>query len=170
MRQMIINRKLQHQVYYPESATLENRNYAGICSYIYRQNVERSHPISTWDTQNKKTTYFEPWKFQLFFQLQLPLRLDWCFNFDNSKKSQVSRHARSQTLFDEIFGSQSNSAERSNFSATDSLYQVLQFYLGMIGQNPFAADSMTSYGCWCQLRNQAAGTMVAGIFFIPQVV
>lgn len=82
--------------------------------------------------------------------------------FSVAAAAKVSRHARSQTLFDEIFGGQSNSAERSNFFATDSLYQVIQFYLGSSGQNPLVADDMTSYGCWCQLRNQAAQGIVPG--------
>ena len=108
----------------------------------------------------------------LFFQLQ-PLQRYKSLGNTFMYQLKATRHARSQTLFDEIFGNDNKRTEVSEaepkfaFSETDSLYQVLQFYLGNSGQNPFAADDLTSYGCWCQLRNQAAQGIVQGklIFF-----
>jgi len=47
-------------------------------------------------------------------------------------------------------------------SETDSLFQVLQFYLQVNGKDFFLADKVLSYGCWCQIRNQAAQGIVPG--------
>jgi len=77
--------------------------------------------------------------------------------------AKVSRHARSQSLFDEMFGGKADSGnERFAFSASDSLYQVFQFYLMNGGKDFTLADTMTSYGCWCQIRNHAANGIVPG--------
>ena len=48
------------------------------------------------------------------------------------------------------------------FAETDSLFQVLQFYLQVNGKDFFLADKLVSYGCWCQIRNQAAQGIVPG--------
>ena len=84
-------------------------------------------------------------------------------NFMNTFKA--GRYARSKTLFDEIFADNNERTEVGNrfaFSETDSLFQVLQFYLQVHGKDFFLADKIVSYGCWCQVRNQAEQGIVPG--------
>ena len=75
---------------------------------------------------------------------------------------QVSRHARSQSLFDEILGNDVVS-ERSIYGiSTAKLHGILQFYLMVAGQDHRLTDKMLSYGCWCQIRNHGASGIVPG--------
>ena len=55
-----------------------------------------------------------------------------------------------------------NEVAKSGLTSTDSFYQVLQFYLMNSGKDFMLADTITSYGCWCQLRNAAAKGLVPG--------
>ena len=95
-----------------------------------------------------------------------------------------------QSLYDKMIGDNIGQARGFKFSETDSLYQVLQFYLsmkGMVhtlwlivygltltltgriaiikpskGQDVAVADNLLDYGCWCRLRNEEAAGIVSG--------
>jgi len=77
----------------------------------------------------------------------------------------VSRHARSQSLPDER-----GSDLRPTYYDTkpqEQLYRMLRWNLVWLYDYQWSmteslANNMTSYGCWCQIRNQAAGGTVPG--------
>ena len=78
---------------------------------------------------------------------------------------KATRYARSETLFDEIFADNNERTEVSNryaFSETESLFQELQFCLQVSVKNYLLAEKILSYGCWCQVRNEAANGIVPG--------
>ena len=74
-----------------------------------------------------------------------------------------------KSFFDKIIGEQENADERrsSDFPLpeTEGLYKLSRFYLQLIGGGSSMiskVNSMLSYGCWCQIRNQQANGIVAG--------
>lgn len=77
----------------------------------------------------------------------------------------AGRQARdAQSLFNKMLGGHNDSVEQRNFvfAETDSLYQIFQFYMGNAGQDFSKVDDMLSYGCYCQIRNDAAQGIVKG--------
>ena len=75
-----------------------------------------------------------------------------------------------KSFFDKIIGEQENADERrsSDFPLpeTEGLYKLSRFYLQLIGGGSSMiskVNSMLSYGCWFQIRNQQANGIVAGV-------
>ena len=80
---------------------------------------------------------------------------------------RTARDAKS--LFDKMLGSQEDLNERRNYPMpeTEGLHKLSGAYLQIIGGFSGSGmnskiDSMLSYGCWCQIRNQQANGIVAG--------
>ena len=77
----------------------------------------------------------------------------------------ASRQARNaQSLFNETVADHTDSiGQRFSYLETGGLRSIFGIYMAMQGAKDYSkVDSMLSYGCWCQIRNQETEGMVAG--------
>merc|ERR1711970_1359554 len=102
----------------------------------------------------------------------LTMKISAIFVCAAAASTTFSRHARSQASFEEILGDDyittsepTTSEPNAKLNLMIRINLMIRMYLDDYEWPITAsiANTLTSYGCWCQIRNQAAGgTVVPG--------
>merc|ERR1711970_423158 len=91
----------------------------------------------------------------------LTMKISAIFVCAAAATTTVSRHARSQSLFEEILDdAPSDRTGQQNYMLHLLIRYDLMDDVNQLNKWPATeslANTLTSYGCWCQIRNQAAG-------------